>query len=304
VCSECDVAYLGGDDGESRDSDGKWTSGGGGGGAAGAAKKELPKPNPKAVSAWTRTPTPTLRSYLGKNISDQDRSDIQAAVDRKSGKPKAAHVPGTRPALKSEQYSALAPKSGGWTTASRQQTLDSLKSTDEGSNLAGTLTSFQSGGSTAIPKLRTDIEKNQNGETLPAGRVKSVDTLLGAINGSDASDVHLYRGIALPGTPDQAAAAYKVGTPVNISLGSFTSDPKVASQFTSGGAGQRVKAKTTTPVVFDLDGPKHALPIENLAKSGTVAGEKEWVTSGKFHVTGVKNDGHSVRVSIRQDGPL
>lgn len=190
--------------------------------------------------------------------------------------------------LTAEQRLALEPSRGGWTTVRRAKTVAALKSTPEGNKLLKTVDSFQSGGSTTIPRLRTDIEKHLSlsQSDLTEGRKDSVENLLHAISNSDASHKSLYRGMTLPESLDAAKERYRPGSNVNLSLASFSADPKLAQSFSTASGGKRVKGATRTPVIMEWDdtGPKKALPLENLGKSRIFGNEREWLTSGTFQV--------------------
>lgn len=189
--------------------------------------------------------------------------------------------------LNQRQIEALLPKRGGWTTSTRAKVTAVLKETPQGRALLRTVDSFQSGSSVNIPRLRTDIEKVLSGDpSVPPGRVEAVRNLLGAIAQSDAGDRPLYRGMIAPETVDEVLARYKEGDPLDLSLASFSSDKKLAAEFSIKGAGQRVSGKKTrTPVLVEwLTGPKHALPIENVSKSGVFANEKEWIGAGQYRI--------------------
>lgn len=192
--------------------------------------------------------------------------------------------------LSAEQYGALAPRRGGWTTSTRNATLTALKATPEGRSLAKVLDSFQSGASTAIPRLRTDIQKTLAGDPgLADGRKDSVRTLLNAIHHGDAGDRPLYRGMQIPGTAEEVLARYAPGSTQDVMLASFSSDKKLATDFTVKGAGQKVRGATKTGVLIEwTTGPKHALPIENLGKSRIFANEREWVGAGRYRVVDSK----------------
>lgn len=207
-------------------------------------------------------------------------------------------------------HDALTPRRGGWDQrTTRQRTVAELKQTPEGKVLAKTLDSFQSGGATAIPRLRTDIEKHlAGGADLDPGRVESVETLLAAIGRHDAGARPLYRGMTIPGDTASVLARYQPGTDVNLSLASFSSDKGLARTFaSSGGAGQRVKGAVQTPVLVEWVGEaKRALPVENMSKSRIFAEEREWLGAGRYVVDGVKTTKaggvETVHVTMRQVG--
>lgn len=203
---------------------------------------------------------------------------------------------------------ALVPK-GGWTTATRDKTVSALKETPEGRQLLKTMDSFQSGGSTAIPRLRSDIEKYLTGDAsdMPQGRKDAIETFLSAVGRSDAGDRALFRGMSIPGDIEEVAARYRAGDDLDLSLASFSSDKKLAQDFTLKGAGQKVRGAKRTPVLVEWVGSgKRALPIEKLSKSRVFANEKEWVGAGRYQIEGVKrtkrNGVETVVLTIRQKG--
>lgn len=205
-----------------------------------------------------------------------------------------------------ETLDALVPK-GGWTTATRAKTLEVLKSTPEGKQLLKTMDSFQSGGSTAIPRLRTDIEKYLAGDVgdMPQGRQDAIENFLSAVGRSNAGDRALFRGMSIPGDIENVAARYKVGDDLDLSLASFSTDKKLAQDFTLRGAGKKVRGANKTPVLVEWVGEgKRALPIEKLSKSRVFANEKEWVGAGRYAIEGVKrvkrNGVETVVLTIRQ----
>lgn len=205
-----------------------------------------------------------------------------------------------------EVLDALVPK-GGWTTTTRAKTVATLKSTPEGRQLLKTMDSFQSGGSTAIPRLRTDIEKYLSGDVgdMPKGRIDAIENFLSAVGRSDAGDRNLFRGMSIPGDIEEVAARYRPGDDLDLSLASFSTDKKLAQDFTLKGAGKKVRGATRTPVFVEwVGGGKRALPIEKLSKSRVFANEKEWVGAGRYTIEGtrrVKVRGvETVVVTIRQ----
>jgi hypothetical protein len=239
----------------------------------------------------------------------------QAAREARTAPPALAPAPQApqhlvpAPVITPEQYGALLPRRGGWTTSTRTQTLAVLKTTPEGRGLLKTLDSFQSGASTAIPRFRTDMQKVLDGdESVPEGRRDSVHNLLNAIHHSDAGDRPLYRGMVIPGSPEEVLARYAPGSRQDLMLSSFSSDKKLATEFSAKGAGQAIKrtGPKTGVVVEWTNGPKHALPIENLGKSRVFANEREWVAAGRYRVTDAKiakRGGRDVVVvQIEQEG--
>jgi hypothetical protein len=201
--------------------------------------------------------------------------------------------------LSTEQYDALLPRRGGWTTKTRKATVATLKTSTSGRRLEKVLASFQHGTSRSIPLLRTDLEKHlAGGGGLSEGRRDAMGTLLDAIANCDAGDRTLYRGMSIPGDFESVAARYEVDSTVDISLGSFSTDSKLATEFSQTGAGQKVRGATRTPVVIEwLGETKRALPIENLAPSRVFANEREWIGSGRFRIVEAKKarrGGHDV----------
>jgi hypothetical protein len=269
----------------------------------------------------TRQATNDPKVYRPERIirPEQTRSPAaQAAQEARTALPPLSNVetptagqqlvaPAQR--LTDEQHTSLLPKRGGWTTKTREQTLAVLKRTPEGRTLVKTIDSFQSGASSAIPRFRTDMQKVLNGDaTVPQGRVDSVHNLLNAIQHSDAGDRPLYRGMVIPGTPEEVLARYAPGSRQDLMLSSFSTDKKLATDFSIKGAGQKVKAggQKTGVVVEWSTGPRRALPIENLGKSRVFANEREWVAAGRYRVTEAKlakrGGRQVVVVSIEQEG--
>lgn len=193
--------------------------------------------------------------------------------------------------LSTAQVEALQPNRGGWTTKTRAQTVEQLKTTSEGRTLLRTIDSFQSGSAANIPRIRTDIEKylTDGGTSLQPGRVDSIKTLLGAIKQTNAGERALWRGMVIPGDTTSVLSRYRAGGDLDLSLASFTTDKKIATGFSEKGAGQRVTGTTRTPVVVEWIGTtKHALPIENLSKSRVFATEREWIGAGSYKIATVK----------------
>lgn len=192
------------------------------------------------------------------------------------------------PAPSQEVQDALKPKRS-YLVSTHKETVGILNKTPDGKALLQTMKPFQSGGSTAIPRLRTDIEKYLRGESLPAGRVSAIEQLLGATKSIPAPTKPLYRGMVIPGSVDDVLARYAPGTNVDLSLASFTSDRKTGIEFSTRGAGQAIKTKKNTAVLVEWDQEvKTALPIENISPSRVFQQEKEWVTSGQFKVASVE----------------
>lgn len=230
-----------------------------------------------------------LLGHLGKPPAEKPTPKVMPSTPHHDalGKPGVGNdVAEAALPLSKGQADALLPKRGGWTTTTRAGTVAALKKTPEGRNLLQTVDSFQSGSSANIPRLRTDIEKVLAGDTsLAPGRVDSVKNLLGAIAQSDAGDRPLFRGMVAPLTVDEVLARYRTGGTLDLSLASFSSDKKLATEFSIKGAGQKVTGKTRTPVVIEwLTGPKHALPVENLSKSRVFSNEKEWIGAGHYNI--------------------
>lgn len=236
---------------------------------------------------------------LDPNVTPLGKLNVQTALDQLAAER----------TFPQEALDALLPKRGGWTTSTRTKTIAELKKTPEGRQLLKTMDSFQSGGSTAIPRLRTDIEKYLAGQTadLPQGRIDAISNFLSAVKSSNAGETTLWRGMSIPGDIDTVAARYQAGQDLDLSLASFSTDKKLAQEFTLQGAGQKVRAATKTPVLVEwVGGGKRALPIENLSKSGVFAKEKEWVGAGRYQIQSVKrtkrNGIETVVIQILQKG--
>lgn len=197
-----------------------------------------------------------------------------------------------------------------WTSSKRDRTLEALGRTPEGQRLAKLITKFQSESARSIPLLRTDIEKvlAGRGDELAASRLADIETLLDAVNSAKVDNKILHRGMSIPTSAERVLEMFKAGETMDISLGSFTSDRYVAGRFANGGTyGKAVKASARkTPVRIEWVGEgKRALPIQNTAYNPTIAGEREYLASGKFIIESVKKlpDG-TVVVKVRRVGRL
>jgi len=263
-------------------------------------KEEVPLPQGDAEKAlaeeWVEKHPLPEPVKITERISDSSQKTGNGEVAA------STEIPG-------EIFDALLPTRGGWTTSTRAKTVAELKKTPEGRILLKTLDSFQSGGSTAIPRLRTDIEKYLAGDVadLAQGRIDTIETLLSAVGKSNAGDRALWRGMSIPGSIDDVAARYAVGDDLDLSLASFSTDKKLAQGFTIKGAGKRVRGATRTPVLVEWVGEgKRALPIERISKSLVFANEKEWLGAGRYVIEGVKrvkrNGVETLVLQIRQKG--
>jgi hypothetical protein len=144
----------------------------------------------------------------------------------------------------------------------------------------------------------------EGGEVPEADRRRAA-ALLGAIGGSDVSEKKLYRGGRFKGSVEDVLREYAPGSVHRISLGSFTSDRKVARRFSTGAveAGAR-SGRGRTMVEFKWeDGPKRALPLQNVTSNSNVALEKEFLASGDFYVVSAKKSTGTVVITIRQRVP-
>lgn len=263
-----------------------------------------------------RDTVPNLERVLASpDTAPLPRANIRAALDKiaaeeaeAAAQRAAAGKVADRVAIPAEVLETLLPKRGGWTTTTRAKAVETLKASPQGRQLLKTVDSFQSGGSTAIPRLRTDVEKYLAGAgDLTAGRIDAIENLLSAIGNStyphDAKA--LYRGMVIPGDVDDVLAKYASGSPLDLSISSFSSDKALAQGFSERGAGKKVTTKNNTPVLVEWVGEaKKALPIENLGKSGVFAKEREWVAAGRYVVDGsrkvTRNGVDTVVVTIRQ----
>lgn len=203
--------------------------------------------------------------------------------------------------LSDEQYKELKP---GWNLPKQKRVIAALRSTPEGKLLHDTLKGFQSGSSRQIPLLRTNIEKRLTGAALDPGAAKRVDNLLAAMKDAPFEPPNLFRGIRLDGTADEIVARYTSSDTLDLNLSSFSSDKKLAKDFTIKGAGQKgPRSKTQTGVLIEMDGGAgvKALPIENISPSRIFANEKEWLSGGRFSVESVtKAKDGTVVIRLRQ----
>lgn len=202
---------------------------------------------------------------------------------------------------------ALNPRKTGWTTKTREQTLAELNSTEEGRTLAGTLDTFQNGTATGITRLRNDLVKH--GKGIPTS--KRAEVFLRTLNGVQPITRTLYRGARLQGTVETQLQKFqdrqKSRQSISLNVSSFSESPTVADLFAqTEGAGHKVNLERSIPIIIELKGPKKAIPLENLAKSRTVASEEEWITAGKFKILAIKKvqfdlDPAGIHLQIEQD---
>lgn len=184
-------------------------------------------------------------------------------------------------------------------------TRKAMHATPDGAALERTLTAFQQGGARGIPLLRTDIEKYLSGSTeLAAGRVETIQRLLGAINANPVPELKLWRGMSIPGTADDVLARYAAGSKIDMSLGSFSDQKGIAQSFAMDPAGKKVRTKGNTPVIMEYVGDdRTAVPLQNLG-GVKYAGESEWITAGQFEVEsarkGTRAGQQVVLVTIRR----
>jgi hypothetical protein len=208
-------------------------------------------------------------------------------------------------ALTPEQYQALMPKRGGYQAKLRDQTLEALKTTEEGKLLADTLLKFQQTGS--ISRLRTAITNRISGAEQNETANARADGILGAIRGFPKELVpkELHRGSVVKQTMEELLARYTPGNMLDLNLTSFSSERRKARAFAGDVAtGSRPPKRNEISVLTKLIGDKRALPIENTSKSYFFWGEREWVSVGRFEVVDVKktwSDGRErLDVTVRQ----
>src|SRR6185437_9263340 len=187
--------------------------------------------------------------------------------------------------LSHETYAALkASKSHFAAKSTARETETALKKEEGGQELHRLLRTIQEGPSSAVPRVRNQIERMIDGGDVPEPAARQAERLLGAIYGSDVSGKKLYRGGQFKGTAEDVLAEYKPGSVHRVSLGSFTSDRKVARRFSTGKveAGARTgRGKTQVEFKWE-EGPKRALPLQNITGNSNIALEKEYLTSGRF----------------------
>ncbi len=223
-----------------------------------------------------------------------------AAIEAPPVAPVVEEPPALRASpLTDDQYAMLKPR---WDLPRQKKAVAALRSTPSGRQLHDTLKGFQSGSARQIPLLRTNIAKRLAGEALEPGAVARVDNLLGAIANSPHPAPKLFRGMRLEGSADDIVARYASNDTVDLNLSSFSSDRKLAQDFTVKGAGQKgPRTKTQTGVLIEVEQGASALPIEAVSPSRVFAAEREWLSGGRYAVESVKTarDG-TVVLRLRQ----
>ena len=208
--------------------------------------------------------------------------------------------------LSHETYAALkAPKSHFAAKTTARETEAALKKEEGGQELHRLLRTIQEGPSSAVPRVRNQIERMIDGGDVPDADRRKAERLLAAIHGSDVSGKKLYRGGQFKGSAEDVLAEYKPGSVHRISLGSFTSDRKVARKFSTGKveAGAR-GGRGKTQVEFKWEeGTKRALPLQNITGNSNIALEKEYLASGQFEVISAKKIAGTVVITVRQREP-
>lgn len=135
------------------------------------------------------------------------------------------------------------------------------------------------------PESSVEVLKNV---VLPAGSDDTSARMFARMikHGTGAPEA-LYRGVRLSrgagGPKAREAVAYwkdRVGRTVDLPFSSFSSDRKVAGRLSSLG-------RPRERMVFTMRGNMRALHIAALSQH---PGEKEWLTGGRFHVTGVDEE--------------
>lgn len=131
-------------------------------------------PNPKGVKKWMTTPAAKLRLYLDRDISDQDKADIQAALNRKTGGSK--RVAGA----KVKDVGSWSSQFSDWQSKLSPEEVGALKSY--------TGTAFSGRVNTALRK----------GKSLSADDATKASTLTAAIHNAPPlkEDTQVFRGLS------------------------------------------------------------------------------------------------------------
>lgn len=147
----------------------------------------------------------------------------------------------------------------------------------------------------SVKQFREEAQRILNGEEPDSkyyGRAAMAG--LGMVENSPITDKPLYRGMRLP---DDQAESLKVGDDYYITFGAFTTARNEARQYMDraieGGGGKKVE--------FELEPGARAIPMVGFQPSAIIG---EHVTSGKFEIVGVTEEGDVTRVKIRHISTL
>lgn len=164
-----------------------------------------------------------------------------------------------------------------------------LESTSEGKNVLSSIKTFteKRGG---VSNLRKAVARIADGDDTVSTALRSrVDDFVGAMNNFPTGDVpKLYRGLAIKVEENTNAwwdafeAQYEPGKILDLNVSSFTSSERKAAEFQGMIGGTKRASGGYLQMRVVVDGPVHALPVEQLSKFKS---EKEWISGGKFKVT-------------------
>ena len=129
-------------------------------------------------------------------------------------------------------------------------------------------------------------------------RLALTHSLLNAVTYAESAP-ELYRGIAV--NPAMVESfKQSVGKEVSMPLSAFTSDMRLATDFTKPTRFQSGMDKVTSPVIFVLEKGSKSFDSANTSDEEGDYKPTEFVTQGKFKVTGVEQWKSALRVKIKQ----
>jgi hypothetical protein len=215
--------------------------------------------------------------------------------------------------LNPEQYDTLKPTGGAYSNARRDAAIAQLESTPQGKLLSKYADDFQ--------HQPSDQFRNEIAAVATTGKYQTkagTERAKAFLRASrdvprDILPDKLYRGHTMAGkdrngveiTPQSVAAGYRRAGKTTLNVSSFTSNPKIAREYTTYHAGAQgannkdfVRVMTTVKV-----GEKaQMLPIENISRGPDTHRDREYLGLGEYKVNSVRVKGNEVHVEIEQTG--
>ena len=129
---------------------------------------------------------------------------------------------------------------------------------------------------------------------------ETASTLMAAVANSGPTAPPLYRGLML--TNEQLAAQSVVGSTIDHNLGSWSGTRQYAETYSRGANVNASQVPYLRPTLFRLERGGQAVNMQTIGKENRWAAENadEWLTGGRFKVTGVGREGGINVISVQQ----